>query len=538
MTRQYPCARFFRGILCAIFFAGFWAGPGHADNPAEDGVRFFVRPAHLIWAEGIPPVFIADLLHNGVQEYDVCVAPACFRLLIDGIEFRMAGAEGGFEFALAPGRHQNGIRIATSGAWMSADTTLIEHLKPGMHSVRAVVTLRPRGGDPDSASELLTGQAWFQVAPRAVLPVGDSVDDVLDLLADMTPGVFPPETRNRLVDLQPDSGNLLASLVADREHPLHERAMQALVWLQDDLSAEQLETWVHNSFSVYAEPRARYPQGCEAVIELGYRFEPHLTGKKSNDDTMYRTVSRNYLDGETQGDPFAYNYPGATTGWTRLKDLALGQHRIDVVTDYTVTVNDVEIEGSASRSYVFEIVPGEGYQDVMEVNTPELAAAVDDAFEIVWGWQDGYEPEPGVDRYAGALDPRDRPDYSPHGWNVRGPDYSLRFPSWRLKEGLPVSLCYEVAIRDEQSGRTYKATGLRVKADEASSTYFVLMDHRDFIEERDAGELPVTVTLTPSRDLALTYPDVREYFGGAMTFEHLKVNLTWEGYETEREEAE
>jgi hypothetical protein len=334
-----------------------------------------------------------------------------------------------------------------------------------------------------------------------------------------------PEGLKRVIaGQQPKSGDYLLAMIADPKHPLRRRAVNAFTQTWDSMSAAQLKAYLSHVLALEAQPRARYPQGVDAGVGMLYHFVDNWAGLPADGIPFhFATRTRHLLDGKPYGKPFAYQGPGATTGWIWTKDLALGKHSCGLELEYTFTHRGEKVTGRIrSRDFTFMVVAADTPDDLVAPKDAETDRLVRRSFRFIQKESDLHAPRERrrFDRLP-VEDPL-RPQVTWEG--PGGKRCGLSTPYWKADKALPVDLCFEVTLIDQKTGRTYRCDPLILRRGQAHWGYIYPRDVRAFARGR-SGDVPVKAVLRPSRKTALSTTDVTHYWPGSITSEVLTIRV-------------
>jgi len=348
-----------------------------------------------------------------------------------------------------------------------------------------------------------------------------------------------PEVPRELIGMvaarQPKSGDFLLAIIADPKDPLNRAATHLFCATWDSGTGAQLERYFQSSFRLQAFHRPRYPQGVDAYIETRYWQHHGWVGWPRNLEWQTRTT--HLVDGQPHGKPFVYNYPGAaaTTGWINAGKLDLGQHKLRFEVEYEFTHQGVKRQGKAkSPEFAFAVVAPAPTDDLIAPTNADLAKQVRAALHIV-----EYEGqhEKNSKFLDGAGGNRMRVEWVDNVLHIhdvwepqvtweepKGKKRGLHIPQWSVDKPLPVDLCFDVTLRDLETGKSYAGDPLVLKKGKTGRGYFTPRDARAFSAGRD-GFVKIEIDLQPSRSVALTDPEITSYFGWPITSPTLRAKI-------------
>jgi len=347
-------------------------------------------------------------------------------------------------------------------------------------------------------------------------------DDIRRLLAlvdegkDRAPVPISDELRGLIAEHQPGSGNLLLEFLADPKHKLHRKAVGTFMAIWEVATPDQIDAYIQKTVTLKTTHRAKFPAKVGAMISFEAQPLDGWTGwplQVSKTFTFHTRTTR-YLDGKPYDKPFEYRYPFATVGWYRVGELAEGMHTIHAVMEYEFTQNGQKRKGEIrSEDSTFEVVAADTPDDLIAAKSEARAAQVKAALVIRETVFDRAEP-----RFGGRIVLNEDTAEAPPqvSWDVPGARAGLVCLTWELKEPLDVDLCFEVTLKDNQTGTVYPADPIVVRRGVRHGGYIYPREPQRFAKERD-GLRGVTVDLKPSRGLALTDPRISKYSPAAIT---------------------
>ncbi len=328
---------------------------------------------------------------------------------------------------------------------------------------------------------------------------------------------------------QPQSGDVLLSVIAEHNHSLHRRATNAFVQCWDTMNARQINAYFQGNIRFTEKPRKRYPQGVDAVIGMGYSVAYGWGGwpvssKPEFKPEGFKTWTAHFVDGVEYGKPFAYYGPMAGTYGLRTKRLSPGTHTVGSVLKYEFSLDGVKHTGwIKSPAFSFDIIASPTTDDLLAPPNTEIDALVRSSFQVAETFAD-------LDTQSitrGRSDADTSRGWKPQvTWN--GPAIKsggLHLPVWKVTSKLPIDLCFDVEIQDVQTGEIFKGDSVIVRRGEISEGHFMPRLPWEFA--RDLSEfVPVRIFLKPSRALALTYADVEQYYAGSITTGVLRAKVS------------
>jgi hypothetical protein len=321
---------------------------------------------------------------------------------------------------------------------------------------------------------------------------------------------IPDEMKASIVALQPGSGDALLDIIASAEDELNSQATNVLVRVWDSLLPRQIDRYFRLAMTAYVKGRAQYPQGVKAWVGTGYGMRHDWAGWPKAEDIAMHTVSYKTLDGARYDKPFSYEGHRASSGGVPTGELSLGRHTVRAATKYEVTYKGKTHTGKAKSPRTrFRIVKLTGEHPLAAANDPELDALVRGAFRFI----------ETPDRLAEVnFDyPKDPWEPQVHSMRAGIPDvYALHLPMFNLAEPLPVDLCFDVEIHDQESGKTFEGQPVLLRKGSSGKGYILPDNVMEFVNDRN-GFVPVMVVLRPSLGTALSHTDVTKYWVGTIT---------------------
>lgn len=346
------------------------------------------------------------------------------------------------------------------------------------------------------------------------------LSDFLDSLPANDKQPLPPIAADMAATVganQPKSGNYLLKIIAERDHPLHRRATHLFCAAWQTGPPEHVERFLQTSFRLQAFHRLRYPHGIDAYIETRYWQQHGWIGWPRG--LEWQTTTTHRIDGRPHGKPFVHKHPGgtATTGWINAGKLPLGKHTLRFEVEYEFTHKGTKRRATVrSPEFAFSVVAAAPDNDLIAPTNAALAKLVRRKLlilEIGGAPLDGWRPQ--------------------IAWEEpKGKQRGLHVPEWWVAEPLPVDLCFDVALRDLTTGKSYPCDALVLKKGETARGCFTPRDARGFCKGRD-GFVDVEIELQPSRSVALTHPDITGYFGWPITSPKLRAKVIGEVKEPE-----
>jgi|GEM_PF-5476086 len=334
------------------------------------------------------------------------------------------------------------------------------------------------------------------------------------------PGVL---TRIIIVN-QPASGNFLLSLIARPKDKLRRRAINAFIQTWNTMNLHQIDGFIKNAIDLKVDYRETYPEKASGAMGVSYSSVDGWGGWPSNGKIGLKTKTSFYVDGKIEGKPFSYQGPMAAVGAAYTGGLKRGRHTIRVRFEYEFTYQGILCRGyKLSKKFHFKIVKDSG-DPLKSVTDTALDAKVKAAF---------YTAETN-EALRSQLAPGLSFEYSDgtHGMEpqstvrnrVTGLQTTLHCPVWAINPGLPVDMIFDVTIEDMTTGKKFMGNSIRVPKNTKIWDRFEPYLPAQFAAGR-TGTIPITVTLKPSRRLALSHSWVTNYYPKPLTFTGLSIAL-------------
>jgi hypothetical protein len=380
-----------------------------------------------------------------------------------------------------------------------------------------------KGADPETADRIAKVRFALVGYKDAIRRLLADIRDEHELDSVRVP--VSDELRGLVAAHQPGSGDFLLSILAESKHKLHRQTLSAFVATWDVATPDQIDAYIHQAVTLNATHRPKFPAKVAAMISCEAQLRDGWTGWPNPAPTafLFRTRTTRYLDGKPYDKPFDYQYPFATVGWYRVGELAEGKHTIHAALEYEFTQNGRKRRGQIrSNDSTFEVVSADTPDDLVAPRSKELSKAVRESL-VVQSHKEPAVMTGGIVSSGGiTTDYLWTPQVS---WrNDKGDWTGVHCPVWEVRVPLDVDLCFDVAIRDTKTGTAYPADPIVVQRRVTTMGYVIPRDPRAFAKDR-VGFAPVTVTLKPSRALALSEPKVTGYFAEEITSGELKMKV-------------
>jgi len=213
---------------------------------------------------------------------------------------------------------------------------------------------------------------------------------------------------------------------------------------------------------------------------------------------------------------------GRTKTQIPTQSLDIGTHTLKLTTQFTLARDGSSFDGQVeSDERSFRIVESTVDGLVAPVDTDLQKRVVDslDIVESVWTWI----PK------AWRNENRFREAWSPQEFFADGETgIGLHGPAWKNVEPLPVDLCFDVEFHIEKTGEVVKGKPLIAIRDQRQGGYMGLgrLDPRMEAVADESGFVRARIVLKPSREVALSNPEVTSYFQGTVTSKPVRL-LVW-----------
>jgi hypothetical protein len=193
-----------------------------------------------------------------------------------------------------------------------------------------------------------------------------------------------------------------------------------------------------------------------------------------------------------------------------------------MATKYSVTRGAEVYRGEyESPDYSFEIVPDDGVDDLIAEPDEDLDRRIPELLRFAETEDELRHPDGKrefvIRRGEGPFD--DDPWKPQITWtNKNGDGGGLHTPVWKLEKPLPVDLCFHVEFQIEEADVVLQCSDLEVLAGEQRSGYFSCDDFAALRDHADKeGFVKGKLVLKPSRALALSHTQVRQYYDAEIT---------------------
>ena len=328
---------------------------------------------------------------------------------------------------------------------------------------------------------------------------------------------LPENFQRKLIDFQPVSGEVLLDIIENLDDLLNPRATNALLKIWDSLSDEQIEDYFYMVFDLSTDYRKKYPAGAKTYIGMSYRLnEFGWGGVPDAEDVKVKTLTRHFLDGKKCSEDLSYEGPMARTGNFCIKDLDIGPHIFNWITEYQISYRDKVFKNQVkSEEYYFEIVPAEEMDTLAVEPNEAVQKLVTEAFEIA-------EVHPNYNQVYGPYkDPWDPQG----GLTFDKKKIAYHVPVWRVKKKLPIDLCFQVDFKLEDTGEVVYADAIcLIRGKTKDWGHFGPGDIPDIAISRD-GFVPIRVILKPSKGIAHGNTKVTGYYNKQIVSEVMRVKI-------------
>lgn len=535
---------------------GVYSGD-NADLPTETdwkkgrhGIEYRIRQEKKLWRLGEHPLLYVDLKSDGTTER-LAVSKSQFQHYIDFDGGRYSRSVGG-TFHAIPTKGHITLAFVMSPLWQRSPHKDPMPIEPGRHALRIHVRLGTLPLFDNDGNIVRPPGEQFRPEPMPIAPVAIVISDTdvrrdakvraenirreLIGLTEFHSSMKLPFTLQQMIAQHlPESADVLLSHCESDDEEMAKLAATVVVRFLDDLTDQQTVRYLQTGFGHFAEKRDRYPQGIDAAIGLGYRFEFGHEGLPKDRKYKFRTTTRHFLNGEEFGEkPFSYPGPGAASGSVQLKDLAVGEHSVRMATEWEFTRGEKTLMGKfESGELKFEIVSPDTPNDLIATADPKVTKIVKDSLQF-------RESQTSFERRSRfSLDPRIRErHWRPSTYTVSkdgtGPVYALHTPFWRMNRPLPVDLAFQMKLKVEGTDLEFPCFDVVVLAGERTYTRNVHASRipldklvKNLLKHADKnGFVKVRLVLTPSREVALQNPKVKKYFPGSITSEVLRIRAS------------
>jgi hypothetical protein len=366
-------------------------------------------------------------------------------------------------------------------------------------------------------------------------------DDIRRLLTavheskDSAPVPISDELRSLITHHQPGSGDLLLAAISSPRTSNSRQAVRAFVATWDSATADQIDAYIQQVVTLKTNHRSEFPAKVGAMISYEAQIRNDWTGwpaigdKKTEFAFCGRTTR--YLDGKPYEKPFEYQYPFATVGWYKIGELVEGKHAIHAVMEYEFTHRGEKRNGeirSAESSFV--VTSADTPDDLIAPKSDALIKRVSETFAVR---ENDYDPKAFTGYQLGTLPAQGAENswYPQVTWKTSPIDFAgLHCPVRMMKGPLTdVDLCFEAEIHDLKTGTVYPADPIVVRRGQhVDRSWIVPRDVRAFAKNREGfveGFVKVKVVLTPSRAVALTDPQVKNYYPEKITSGELRMKV-------------
>jgi len=517
-----------------------------------DGIEYRVRQAKPIWRIGELPLVYVDVRNPGDDRYlGVNPTRKTQAVTLQHSEFAWSGS--GYT-STVPIRDVVTVPFLLNAHWIRHTRALM--LEPGQHPIRFRVDIQrvslPEPGGPNIGPPY---DADTQPEPIETLPITlviedeDATDTVLlarenlrrevIALVDFANHEELPYLLDRLVtEHQPDSIDWLLAMASDEDATIARRAALVTSRFLDRMTSDQVERFIASQMAFHFRLREQYPHGVAASIPVEARYAPGRDGLPPLKKYILRTTTRVLLDGKQVGEPLESDSSASPTSWslddltwgvigrtkTRIptQSLDIGTHTLKLTTQFTLARDGSSFDGQVeSDERSFRIVESTVDGLVAPVDTDLQKRVVDslDIVESVWTWI----PK------AWRNENRFREAWSPQEFFADGETgIGLHGPAWKNVEPLPVDLCFDVEFHIEKTGEVVKGKPLIAIRDQRQGGYMGLgrLDPRMEAVADESGFVRARIVLKPSREVALSNPEVTSYFQGTVTSKPVRL-LVW-----------
>jgi len=513
-----------------------------------DGIEYRIRQEKPSWRIGETPLVYVDVRNSGDDRYiGVNSTRQTQAVVFQHGEFAWS------DFGLAPTipiRDIVTIPILLNAHWIRGNRALM--LEPGRHPIRFRVKLgrlwlqESGGSSVGPPSEPGTEPKPIETLPITLVIEDEDVADPMLLarenlrrevvaLPDFARHHELPYLLERLVtEHQPESIDWLQAMTGD-DATIARRAALVMSRFFDRMRSDQVERFIASQMTFHFRLREQYPHGVAAEIPVEARYAPSRDGLPPFKKYVLRTTTRVLLDGRQLGEPLesdssvsstSWSWDDATwdAGWTRTRiptqSLDAGKHTLKLTTQFTLEGHGRTFDGQVeSDERTFRIVESTVDRLAAPLD-PDLQNRVVDSLDIVesaWTWiPKAWRTDK---HYREAWYPQCGDEESGKGFHG---------PAWKTLELLPVDLCFDVEFHIEKTGEVVKGKPLiairgqrqggRIGPDRLDPRLEAAADELGLVQAR--------IALKPSREVALSNPDVTRYFQGTITSKPVRL-LVW-----------
>ena len=525
-----------------------------------DGIEYRVRQAKLTWRIGELPLVFVDVRNSGDDRYlGVNPTRKTQAVILQHGEFAWSGS--GYTTNV-PIRDVVTIPFLLNAHWIRHTRALM--LDPGLHSIQFRVDIHrvslPEPGGPDIGPPY---DADTQPEPIETLPItlvieDEDVTDTVLLarenlrreviaLADFANHEELPYLLDRLVtEHRPEAIDWLLAMASDQDATIARRAALVTSRFLDRMTSDQVERFIASQMAFQFRLREQYPHGVAASIPVEVRYAPGRDGLPPLKEYVLRTTTRVLLDDKQLGELLESDSSASPTSWsmddltwdivgrtkTRIptQSLDAGKHTLKLTTQFMLARNGSSFDGlveSDERSFHVVESTVDGIAAPLDSDLQKRVVESLDIVESAWTWI----PK------AWRNENRFREAWSPYEYYADGETgMGLHGPAWKTLEPLPVDLCFDVEFHIEKTGEVLKGKPLIAIRGQRQGGYIGLgrLDPRMEAAADESGFVQARIVLKPSREVALSNPEVTSYFQGTITLDPVRL-LVWRSQQMQEE---
>lgn len=526
-----------------------------------DGIEYRVRQAEPTWRIGELPLVYVDVRNSGDDRYlGVNPSRKTQAVILEHGEYAWSGA--GYA-STVPIRDVVTIPFVLNAHWIRHKRALM--LESGRHPIRFRVDVHrvslpePGGSHAGPPYDPNTQPEPIKTLPITLVIEEEDVTDTALLarenlrreviaLADFVNHEELPYLLDRLVtEHQPEAIDWLLAMANDEDATIARRAALVASRFLDRMTSDQVERFIASQMTFQFHLREQYPHGVAAAIPVEARYAPGRDGLPPLKKYVLRTTTQVLLDGKQLGEPIESDSSARPTSWSMddptwdivgrtktqipTQSLDAGEHTLKLATQFTLTRD--------GRSFDGQVESDERSFRIVESTVDGLAAPVDsglqkrvvdslDIVESAWTWI----PK------AWRNENRFREAWSPQEFRVDGETgMGLHGPAWRPLKPLPVDLCFDVELHIEKTGDVLNGKPLIAIRGQRRGGYIGLgrVDPRMEAAADESGFVRARIILKPSREVALSNPEVTSYFQGTVTSKPVRL-LVWRSQQMQEAE--
>jgi hypothetical protein len=361
-------------------------------------------------------------------------------------------------------------------------------------------------------------------------------DDIRRLLAgvhegkDSAPAPISVELRSLIAHHQPGAADLLLSILSNPKNASARQALRTFIATWDSATPDQIDAYIQQVVTWKTNHRSKFPAKVGAMISFdaqirdGWTGWPPIGDKKTEFPFRGRTIR--HLDGKPYEKPFDYPYPFGTLGWYKVGEMAEGKHTIRAVLEYEFTHRGEKRKGRIeSAESKFEVLPPDTPDDLIATKSDALTKRVCEVFKVR---ENDFDPKAFTGYQLGTL-PAQGAEYQWYPqvtWKAGPTDSAGLHCPVAMMSGplLDVDLCFEAEIHDLKTGTVYPADPIVVHRGNQGGGHIIPRDPQAFAKGRE-GFVKVKVVLKPSRAVALTHVDIKNYYPGTITSDELRMKV-------------